>query len=179
MSSTSNSRSIEQPFTITSTSDLRISIAGGAILSDSDNGFAVSHVQFTPTVALPQSSMETGGKPPRWFAFIERQLNAIANSTSEELDGYPCPPAESIEAARKFAFTYLEGNTPTPSVVPSSEGGIEFIWYKGGWHLEVAVGHGEINVWAHNIKSGALWNGSLDATSEKLRDLLGGLSSLP
>jgi hypothetical protein len=66
----------------------------------------------------------------------------------------------------------LGADTPTPSVVPSDEGGVTFVWHKGGWDVEVQVDPVETTVWAQSRRTGTTWYGSLDDHRSELRALL-------
>jgi hypothetical protein len=66
----------------------------------------------------------------------------------------------------------LDDGTPTPSVVPSDECGVTFVWHKGGWDVEVTFEATGTMVWAHSRQSDDTWYGELDTHREVLRQLL-------
>ena len=114
------------------------------------------------------------GPGPRWLEYVDRRLDALLNrpEISDDPEDYPKPPVESIKRARSIAWNYFGSETPTPNVVPSTEGGVDFVWYKGDWHLEIRVDMGGVSIWAHNLLTGELWQGALEEKSEDLRKLL-------
>ena len=107
-------------------------------------------------------------------AMLTSASGALSNRPEvlDDPEDYPKPPAETIVRARTIAWGYFAELTPTRNVVPSVEGGVDFVWYKGDWHLKIKVGVEGASVWAHNLSTGDLWAGPLDENSDKLRRLL-------
>ena len=126
------------------------------------------------TTSLPSREVSATGQNVRWLSYVDKRLGALSNRPEvlDEPEDYPKPPAETIVRARTIAWGYFAALTPTPNVVPSVEGGVDFVWYKGDWHLKIKVGVEGVSVWAHNLSTGDLWAGPLDENSEKLRRLL-------
>jgi hypothetical protein len=89
-------------------------------------------------------------------------------------DGYPSPFL--IELAWYTAHEVLPASAPTPSVVPSEDGGVEFVWHKRNWDIELDVEPGGSSVWARNRETGETWSGVLGGLRERLSDLLVKLS---
>ncbi len=82
----------------------------------------------------------------RWFSYVERRMRELADD-EEGIDGYPARDQPVISDAWLNAAQLFGPNTPTPSVVPTVQGGIEFVWHKTGWDLELAVDPGDTTVW--------------------------------
>lgn len=123
---------------------------------------------------------EPNGKSLRWVNYVDRRLSEFASLPEHPNDpeSYPRPFDEALARARRVAWTHFRAETPTPSVVPTRDRGVDFVWYKGGWHLELSVEQEGDLVWAHNLSTGELWEGSLDERSGDLRLLLDGLSGV-
>lgn len=108
-------------------------------------------------VVIPNS---TNGQ--RWFDYVSKRLNELERGDGD-FTGLKRPPKEVIDNARAFANSFFTYYTPTPSVIPDEDGNIEFIWVKGGWHLEILVSPDEeVFVWMQHIRSGELKEGSMD-----------------
>jgi hypothetical protein len=87
-----------------------------------------------------------------------------------ELDTYPSPSI--IACAWTEAVSVLDASSPTPSVVPSDEGGVMFVWHRGGWDVEVEIDATENTVWAQSRRTGDTWFGPLNDRRGDLRQLL-------
>lgn len=133
----------------------------------------------------PASTNVVGVDPPagqnvRWLNYVDKRLKDFSErpEVSDDPEAYQKPPAEAVASARRIAWTYFGAQTPTPNVVPSVQGGVDFVWYKGDWHLKIQVLPEGASIWAHNLSNGKLWAGSLDDNSEELRKLLVELSGV-
>jgi hypothetical protein len=152
------------------------------VLSDpswaSSNGDASSVSTIWMRIDAPTKSSRTEetGQIPRWLHYIDKRLDKIARSTPQELDGYVPPTEKTIASARAFVYDNFRSGTPTPSVVPLVQGGIQFIWHKGDWFVEVSISEEGATVWARNPVNGELLKGPLGELSPDLRDLLANLS---
>jgi hypothetical protein len=57
-------------------------------------------------------------------------------------------------------------------VVPSEDGEVAFIWHRSGWQLQLTVGYGPAEAWAHHVSSGNIWSGPLSALLTPVQNLL-------
>lgn len=132
----------------------------------------------TNRAAFPPSQEEDAGVELRWLPFLEMRLEAMGKLTAADLDGLPVPPPKTLDQAIRFAYKYFPPTLPTPSVVPSPSGGVELIWFRFRWHLEIDFSDSSVIVWAHDMRGGELWRGSIadGSTVEKLEALLKELS---
>jgi hypothetical protein len=112
----------------------------------------------------------------RWLAYVERRMQELAVN-EDDPHGYPARDQHVIQRAWECAAKWFTQSTPAPSVVPTAEGGIEFVWHKCGWDLELAIDPDETWVWARERESGEIWHGSLDERRENLLSLLGHLGT--
>lgn len=112
---------------------------------------------------------------PRWFNYVERRLNYLENYTSsgpDEEGSYPEPPSETIKETWRIVHNLFDGTTPTPTVVPAEEGGVQLTWHKHGWDLVISVLPEETSVWARNRLVGENWSLPLSEHFEKVRSIL-------
>jgi hypothetical protein len=111
----------------------------------------------------------------RWSSYITRRLAALRMS-GNDFTGLKVPSPWIVDRAWAVANSYFRPNTPPPSVVPTEDGDILFIWRKAGWELHIEISSEEATAWAYNRKSGRSWSGSLGERQPEfytLLDLLG------
>ncbi len=109
------------------------------------------------------------------MAYVYQRLNELGEG-SYDFTGLNIPSLLTIDRARSIAFETLGRNIPTPSVVPSEEGAVMFVWRKAGWDLEFEITESEANVWAHRRHDSSGWYGPLSERSVEFSDLLEELS---
>jgi hypothetical protein len=138
-------------------------------------------VQARMEPADARSNDTTSGRNVRWLSYVDKRLEALSNRPAvlDDPDDYPKPPPDTITTARAIAWENFGSGTPTPNVVPAAQGGVDFVWYKGDWHLKISVDTEGAWVWAHNLSTGDLWKGSLGENLERLRKLLVELAGVP
>jgi hypothetical protein len=104
----------------------------------------------------------------RWGPYVWTRLAAM-RSQSDSIDriaGYPTP--EVINRAWDEALTLFPLAMATPSVIPSDEGSVVFVWHKKGWDIEIEVDEGDTTIWARHRTDLAL--GRLDGRVADQRD---------
>lgn len=125
---------------------------------------------------------QTGGEPhltnrpvriAPWVAYISRRLKKLADRAPGEA---PPIPSEILAETWKEALRTLPARCPTPSVVPSEEGGVDLVWHKGGWDVEMSIEPDARYIWARNRFTGEMWDGTLEEHRRKLSGLLDSLS---
>jgi len=116
----------------------------------------------------------------RWGPYVERRLEDIRRGEGrDQWDGeWPAPTV--ADAAWATATETLPDEAPTPSVVPTGDGGIDLVWHKGGWDIELEVHpDGETLLWMHDRAAGGdLCSVPLDDGRERLRAVLSELALL-
>jgi hypothetical protein len=130
-----------------------------------------------PAYLGPATDFATNQVPnrtPRWFNYVNRRLDELEHYqvVDSENDAYPKPPPVAIREAWRVAYRLLDSATPTPSVVPAEEGGVEFAWHKNGWDLVISVLPGATSVWARNMSVGENWSCPLSERFEEVRNIL-------
>ena len=123
-------------------------------------------VQLSVLTSPPPKNfrLHEGGNSP-WLQYVVGRLNEIAHSQHGD---YSSVALASIRAAAVF----FPENAPTPSVVPSEDDCIQFVWHRGGYDIEFEVGHGDLSVWISNRETGASRSGNSEEDHLMLRNLL-------
>lgn len=96
----------------------------------------------------------------RWHKYVAQRLEALRKGEGD-FTGLRRPSELVVDRAWDFAAEAFRSDTPTPSVVPTEDGDILFVWRKAGWELEIEIGAAEDTVWARNRDSGVILRGSL------------------
>jgi hypothetical protein len=110
----------------------------------------------------------------RWNRYVVQRLAEI-RAGAHDFSGLRIPSGNVIDRAWDVAVTTFPAGVPPPSVLPTEDGNVAFVWHKSGWNVEVEVGPEETTVWAFNRNSGRDFSGSLGryrvATTEILSSL--------
>lgn len=158
--------------------------------SDADTSHAYSYEQVTdgPLAALT-TEITSSSVPrfvsagtlmpsvaiPRWQRYVARRLAALRAGAFDFTD-LQIPAPWVVDRASMVAQAYLHPDTPPPSVVPTRDGDILFIWRKAGWDLQIEIGSEGTTAWAYHRGSGAEWSGSLEERQVQLSQLLAAIS---
>ena len=78
----------------------------------------------------------------RWGAYVEQRLGELERGEGD-YTGLRRPSAATVAHARKAAAETFRDTTPAPSVVPTDDGGIDFVWHKNGYDVEWCVTEAE------------------------------------
>ena len=96
------------------------------------------------------------GHVSRWGAYVERRLGELERGEGD-YTGLRRPSAVTVAHARKVTETFRD-TTPTPSVVPTADGGIDFVWRKNGYDVELSVTGEDSEFWARCRPTGQLYD---------------------
>lgn len=107
----------------------------------------------------------------RWYGYVSKRLSELENG-EHDFSGLVQPKAPTISRAQTIVSTLLQPYTPTPSVVPSEEGAVLFVWHKSGWDMEIEVSDLSTYVWAKKRDDDEGWSGSLMDHQHKVSELL-------
>lgn len=116
----------------------------------------VSAVAFLAVETQEVGTVRVENDAPNWLPYVIDRLNVIAGSPDAD-DVNSGALGRVLEVLRQL----LRSDTPTPSVVPCEDGGIQCVWHKAGWDLEVDVLVAETTVWARERSTGTTWGGPL------------------
>jgi hypothetical protein len=86
----------------------------------------------------------------RWSAYVARRLREMEDGKDEEGWTGKWPSLPVLRAAWEQACDLFPDSAPTPSVLPTQDGCISFVWHKNARTVEVTVDEtgGELDVWA-------------------------------
>ena len=78
------------------------------------------------------------GEPRPWLTPMMQAFGALLELRTG-WDAYGSPPIQSayIESALAVIFAVMRDDTPAPSVVPTSRGGVQIEWHTRGVDLEI------------------------------------------
>lgn len=122
----------------------------------------------------PWSTRRSLSKQSRWLPYVVRRLTQMRDEQTPDRGCYPGPVV--LSEALHVAATVFDAGTATPSVVPSEEGGVQFVWHRAGWDVELEVEPDGVCVWARNRRTEETWFGTLDDYRQRFSDLLRALS---
>lgn len=146
-----------------------------ASLTDSPPSTAYES-QPAPIVTI---SIYSEQQSPRWLPYVARRLNELASRSNEptpEAIGAPDPWV--LKHALVVLSEWLSDDTPTPSVVPTPDGGVQFVWHKSGWDIEIEVLPSETYVWGRNRNdTGREFSGDLPERAPELQAALREMST--
>jgi hypothetical protein len=166
---TGTSAILHEPINITSTEQVGpgYSVTQGLFVTATDLSETYSGIVL-PVIDFSRSDS-------RWYRYVSKRLREL-QAGEYDFTGFQVPTAEVVELARDVAATLFKPETPTPSVVPSEDGDVLYIWHKAGWDLELDVGLEGVTVWAHDRSAGREWYGSLEELRAGVAGLLGFLA---
>jgi hypothetical protein len=125
---------------------------------------------------LSSRSEAFNAKIARWNRHVVQRLEEL-RAGAFDFTGLQIPPQHIVDQAWAIASSHFHFNTPPPSVLPSDEGEVLFIWHKSGWDIQINVGPEETTVWAYNSGSSTEFSGSLASRQKELANLLNILGS--
>jgi len=131
---------------------------------------------LTGAISIPISSpsisdLEKLKSDSRWHKYVYERIQELQNG-EDDFTELPQPTSFVVDRAWQVATLILHPDTPTPSVVPSDDGNVVFVWHKARWDLEIEVGPEEVAVWAHSRNTGEMFSGTLDEHLERVSGLL-------
>ena len=138
-----------------------------------DYPFAVS----TSTIAEQVSGEAREATRPvvqagiKWNSYVSRRLAALRVG-ADDFTGLKVPSPWIVDRAWDVASSYFRRTTPPPSVVPTEDGDILYLWRKAGWELHVEIGSEGTTAWAYHRQSGETWSGSLGERRLEFYNLL-------
>lgn len=109
-------------------------------------------------------------KDTRWGPYVLQRLRELENGEGREFWEAEWPPAGAILNARRVCSQTFRPDTPTPSVVPTAEGEVAFIWMKNSHDAEITVTADDATLWLRDRVTGEEWSGSLAEHAGQLLD---------
>jgi hypothetical protein len=160
-----NSQAQEPIYYLSQKSDYLIARSSGYSFTD-----AVTRVAM-PVLAPDISAIESIGSDSRWHKYVYQRIEEL-RAAEYDFTGLKVPPEFVVDRAWSMATALFKADTPTPSVVPSEDGNVLFVWHRAGWELEIEVGAEEIVLWAHDRHTGTVFSGSLVEQRARFSTLL-------
>jgi len=112
----------------------------------------------------------------RWYGYVNKRLSEL-ESGAYDFTGLVQPQARAVSRAQTIAGTLFRPDTPTPSVVPSEDGAVVFVWHKAGWDMELEVSDRSTFVWAQRRVDNYRFSGSLNDNERQVSELLENFAS--
>jgi hypothetical protein len=134
-------------------------------------------IRRTPAVA-PSGAAVFDVISADWLAELRDRLLEVM-SLPVGWDGYGGKPtsAHAATTALTFLISAARPNTPAPSVVPLSGGGVQFEWHRKGWDLEMEVmGFGAAQLFSRELATGTENDTDLVQNPAALRAFLATIS---
>lgn len=139
-------------------------------LSNASSPIIIRHI------GVAESSTDTSlNVATRWGNYVTRRITELLVG-AHDFNGLKVPVDKTGRHAWDIALELFHPNTPAPSVLPSEDGDILFVWHKAGWDIEISVGSEESEVWAHNRHSGEEFSGSVEDFSTETSRALANLA---
>jgi len=113
-----------------------------------------------------------------WFKTAVAELGDLLH-LPPNWDSYGAKPVDqrNIGAALELLIRIMQDDTPAPSVVPTTTGGVQLEWHLQGIDLEVEVtSPGRLHAFCERLDSGVSWEHDLTTDLAPLVDELSKLS---
>jgi hypothetical protein len=121
------------------------------------------------------------GEPPAWLVRVLPVVGDVL-SLPPNWDSYGAPrvaPA-CVAAALRWLVETLRDDTPTPSIVPTSRGGVQIEWHTRGIDMEIeVVTPSRMRGAYEDHRTGHSWEADLKLDPKRLMDALATLSRQP
>lgn len=115
-------------------------------------------------------SVITQKRASHWIQTILDRFGSISELT-DDWDGYgsPAPETQTLIAALEVLRQFMPASVATPSVAPTTTGGIQFEWHQGGWDIEIEVfPDGRAIAWGENLSTHEAFHGAVEESREDL-----------
>lgn len=108
----------------------------------------------------PIIQSDAGDLTFKWLRYVSSRYKEMLERTGDpEL---PTVSEQAVNRAHEVAYHFFPRNVPPPSVGTTPDGGVEFVWHRGGWDLEIEVSTiRDPMVWAFERESGNSLEGPL------------------
>jgi hypothetical protein len=142
--------------------------------------------RFTPGPNIPQTAADSTLDPSQqlpagmilwvesdlWFKSIRQNVaNLLDLSENWDSFGASAIKLEYAESALSLLQSIMDSETLTPSIVPTSVGGLQMEWHAKGIDLEVEVESiSRVNVFYEDSHRGVSWEDELSTDLSKLTE---------
>ncbi len=112
----------------------------------------------------------------RWLPYVQARLSEMAEGVrTVGADESISPDPAALRRALPELTSLLDERTPAPSVVPTVDGGVQFVWHKAGWDIEIEVLATATLAWVRRRGQGP---GTVGPVAEMRDPLVGALRHL-
>lgn len=125
----------------TGTASCGVESGGGLLTGEGiDPIYTEPSIRIVPNPWTGVISVKPTGEMPVWLPPTLSGLQELA-ALPAGWDSYGAPPIdpECLIKAVQVLVEAMEPDTPAPSVVPTSRGGVQFEWHTGGVDFEIEV----------------------------------------
>lgn len=117
---------------------------------------------------------------PGWLPYVLRRLNDLASRYCDEpTEGCLLAHPDALERSLHVLGELLPDTAPAPSVVPTLDGGIQFVWHRGGWDLEIEVLVNRTETWGRNRETGERFAGAPEQARSALEQAFRQIEASP
>lgn len=114
-------------------------------------------------VAIPAPSTESDRelRPSPWIAAVATRFAELL-TLPRDWDGHggDSVASENVEAAGRFLAAVMAPSTPAPTIVPTSDGGLQLEWHRAGFDVELPFGDEDSPLlYVAEVDSGREWEG--------------------
>ena len=130
--------------------------------------------RVTPNPGVPIVISGVGDEDVTWLGPV---LDSAAGLLvlPEDWDSYGAPQIdpEKVAFGIRMLLANLDQAAPTPAVVPTNSGGLQFEWHMASIDLEIeVVSSGRVNVFYENHRTGATTERTLTSNFRPLNEFL-------
>lgn len=147
-------------------------------LSPRSEDWALNPVFIEARFTGSEPSHPTSSVPlPLW---VEPTIRALVERMQlpQNWDSYGAKAVTAAAVARALdILTRVMGNgSPTPDVVPLTDGGIQMEWHTANWELEITIPGDDVPAYYYQTSSSPIDEGEMLAPYEHVRTLVSNLS---
>lgn len=112
-------------------------------------------------IPAPSTESDHGSPPAPWIEKVAtRFAELLTLPTDWDGHGGGSVAARNVEAAGRFLARVMAASTPAPAIVPTSSGGLQLEWHRGGFDVELLFGEEEPPLlYVAEAPSGREWEG--------------------
>jgi hypothetical protein len=148
----------------------------GIPMSSSAFGHAPMDLASSATASgwfAPRSIQVVTSEAPQWLPFVASGLAACSLPHEIGLNQWlPGASFELIAKAVSVLSKIMQASAPTPSVIRTATGSVQYVWHKAGWDVEIEVAEGFVEAWAHERETGREIVGKLEDVQRDVAQLI-------
>jgi hypothetical protein len=118
-------------------------------------------IDATASGAISTASGGEGSAHPRWLQDTVGRMNELLR-LRPGWDTYVARPVarRNVQGALHFLLRVMAADTPSPTIVPVSDGGVQLEWHREGLDVEVLFsGEEDDGLYCHDVATGQEWEG--------------------